>query len=263
MTCTNSKTSSLVLSFEQIACQIEEIQADLVRTGGTLFGFHVKWNPQGSRILFVVRIRPKNPVMGKRLNYVLTLRPDGSELRLALPASIWAKGGHHPNWHPDGEQILQNINLYGDGLLFCIYKFCGTDLRALSQDMRGGGHPSLHKSGNFLVTDAYPHERVAFGDGTVPIRWVDLGTNQETELLRVPTNPTYRGICNELRVDPHPAWDRQGRVIAFNCTQSGSRRVCLAYLDKNITAVRLIIEQNQLVSVGGDYCCGLRRLQGA
>jgi len=29
------------------------------------------------------------------------------------------------------------------------------------------------------------------------------------------------------------------------------------------TSVRLIIEQNQLVSVGGDYCCGLRRLQGA
>lgn len=230
--------SRLILSLERVAEEIKEIRNGMSAINGTLLGFHVKWNPQGNRLMFVVRIRSRGENTKRRLNYVLSVRPDGTDLQLALPARIWAKGGHHPNWYPDGENIVQNLNLHGDGLQFCAYHYSGANLRALSRTILGGGHPTIHRSGTHLLTDAYLKEPVAYGDGSVPIRWINLNTQTEEVLLRVQSAPKYAGISNELRVDPHPAWDRSGQRIIFNCTDEGSRRVCLADLSSRINPMQ-------------------------
>lgn len=94
----------------------------------------------------------------------------------------------------------------------------------------GSGHPSQHQNGRYVVTDAYPDEPVSFGDGTVPIRLIDLNTGQDLTLIRIRTEPVYRGPGKELRVDPHPAWDREFRRIAFNAFVDGTRRVYVADL---------------------------------
>jgi hypothetical protein len=65
-------------------------------------------------------------------------------------------------------------------------------------------------------------------DGTVPIRWIDLAAGTERQLVRIRTRPEWAGPKGELRVDPHPAWDRSWRYVAFNACPGGTRGVFVA-----------------------------------
>lgn len=203
---------------------------------GDFYGFHVKWNPQGTRLLFVLRWIPRTWMPWRRkkryrrLN-VVTLDSSGSNPRIAVDDATWRKGGNHPNWCPDGEHVLMNLNTEGEGLRFARVRYDGTGLTTLSRAFRASGHPTLHPDARHVLTDAYPHEAVAFGDGTVPIRWLDLLSGGESTLVRIRTLSDHERREPGLRVDPHPAWDRDFRRIAFNACPDGSRQVFLAQMD--------------------------------
>ena len=79
-----------------------------------------------------------------------------------------------------------------------------------------------------MLTDAYPQEPVAFGDGTTPMRWIDVAESRETALVRIRTRSDHEQATPALRVDPHPAWDRTFKRIAFNACPGGRRRVYVA-----------------------------------
>ena len=161
---------------------------------------------------------------------LVTMRADGSDIRVAVPASEWSKGGHHPNWFPDGRHVLMNLRTDGRTMRFVRVHYDGSGLRELVEGIEGSGHPTLHPDGRHLLTDAYPREPVAYGDGTVPIRLIDVEAREETTLARVRSTPLASGHMQELRLDPHPAWDRTFRLIAFNAFLDGTRRVCVADL---------------------------------
>jgi hypothetical protein len=90
---------------------------------GDFYGFHVKWNPQGTRLMFVLRWLPRTWLPWKqkkryrRLN-VITMDADGGNARVAISDEQWRRGGNHPNWCPDGDHILMNLNTDGNGLRF-------------------------------------------------------------------------------------------------------------------------------------------------
>jgi hypothetical protein len=88
-----------------------------------------------------------------------------------------------------------------------------------------------------VLTDAYPHEPVAYGDGTTPIRWVDLADSSETAIVRIGTRSPHEAATSALRVDPHPAWDRDFRRIAFNACPEGRRMVYVADLSGLVRGV--------------------------
>jgi len=226
LTDAKSGKCSLFVSFAEIRDGLDEVREDLEGGPGALYGFHVKWNPQGTRLMFVIRWRPTRD--RKLRAYVVTMNADGSDIRLAMPASVWARGGHHPNWCPDGEYILQNLKVDGAGLQFVQYRYDGSDLHVLGPGVVGGGHPTMHPDGRHILTDAYLHESVAFGDGTTPIRWVDIEAEADETLVRIRTLPLEEGPLRVLRVDPHPAWDRDFRRVVFNACPDGKRRVYLA-----------------------------------
>jgi hypothetical protein len=161
---------------------------------------------------------------------VITMNADGSGLARPITDALWSRGGHHPNWCPDGERVLMNLNLHGTGLRLVSVRHDGADLHALSATLPGSGHPTLHPDGAHVLTDAYLAERLAFHDGTTPIRWLDLAASTETQLVRIRTQPAFAGPRNELRVDSHPAWDREFRRVAFNGCPSGLREVFVADL---------------------------------
>jgi hypothetical protein len=73
--------------------------------------FQVKWNPQGTRLLTVIDWLPKQN--GQRQRVVVTMRPDGSEIKTALTNEQWIKGGRHINRTPDGECLSMNLNVDG------------------------------------------------------------------------------------------------------------------------------------------------------
>jgi hypothetical protein len=159
---------------------------------------------------------------------LLTMNPDGTDIRLVVSAESWRFGGHHPNWCPDGKHIVMNLNRDGDAIRFVKLSDEGAPSELLAPALFGSGHPSMHLDGVHLLSDAKPGEAAAAGDGTSPIRLINTQSGQEHLLARIQTaNPIAERI-DALRVDPHPAWDRTFRRIVFNGFADGTRRVYIA-----------------------------------
>ena len=154
------------------------------------------------------------------------MRPDGSDLRTAITPAQWARGGHHINWMADGEHLSMNLAVDEQpGLELVTMKYDGTDLKVIFKP--GSGHPSQQPAGlPFFITDAYPDEPIAAGDGTSPLRLLDLRHGTEQTIAKIFVS--MRG--GEFRVDPHPAWDRSGRYVVFNGYVGNTRNVYLADL---------------------------------
>ena len=207
--------------------------------GGTFYFFHSKFNPQGTKILQVFRCML--PTSGTEFGIggtgifkpsLVTFNPDGSDIKLALSNEVWGKGGHHPNWHPDGERILMNLKLDYDRLKFCTFRDDGSDFTVLSEIVHGSGHPSFHSNGRHIVTDVYPEEDFAARSKEVPIRLIDIERQVERNLCFIFT----RGLpnANVLRIDPHVAWSRDYRKVCFNAAPEGRRQIFVADVDELI-----------------------------
>lgn len=229
-----SGDTRLLVSLARIA---QEALPPIAATGrrGDFFGFHVKWNPQGTRLMLVLRWLPRSWLPWKRkrrfgAKQVITMDADGGNLRVTVSAERWARGGHHPNWCPDGEHVLMNLNTQGDGLRFARLRLDGSACETLAPNVPASGHPTLHPDGRHLLTDVYVDEPLAFDDGTAPIRLVDLDGGMETTLVRIRIQPLAERATGALRVDPHPAWDRSYTRIAFNACPDGRRKVFVADL---------------------------------
>ena len=201
---------------------------------GDFFAFHVKWNPQGTRLMLALRWLPRSWLPWKRkrrfgAKHVVTMDADGGNVRVAVTPERWGRG-HHPNWCPDGDHVLMNLDTQGDGLRFARLRWDGSELETLAPAVSGSGHPTLHPGGRYLLSDAYVDEPQAFEDGSAPLRLVDLQTGTETALVRIGIRPLAERATGALRVDPHPAWDRSFTRIAFNACPDGRRRVYVADL---------------------------------
>jgi hypothetical protein len=235
LTSTETGVSRLLVSIDRIFREAVPALSPARYDKGDFFGFHVKWNPQGSRLMFVLRWLPRSWLPWKRkksygLKQVITMDADGGNIRVAVPADLWSKGGHHPNWCPDGDHILMNLNPAGDGLRFTKLLYDGTGIEVLAGAVRGSGHPTMHPDERHLLSDAYTTEPVAFGDGTAPIRLIDVARATDAPLVRIRTEPLAERARGALRVDPHPAWDRSYTRIAFNACPQGRRQVFVADL---------------------------------
>lgn len=241
ITDTQTGESRLLVSINAIVAALPHF-AQPQYEGGDFYAFHTKWSPDGSRIMVILRWTPrvrgrwwrKSSPASKRTmrKFVVTVAADGSDVRTAITDDQWARGGHHPAWHPDSRHITMNLNLGGDDidaeLRFVTANIDGDNVELLHPTAVGSGHPSLHPGGRFLLTDAYPNEVLAYGDGTVPIRLLDLQTGREQVLARIMSKPHYVGSRKEMRLDAHPAWDRSGDFVIFNGCPDGTRRVYVA-----------------------------------
>ena len=200
-----------------------------------IYGFHSKFNPPGDRLMLSLRWfeatdEPRWNIFGINHELVhfawVTTDLEGNDIRCAVGPEEWVKGGHHATWFPDGKRISMNLDIDREGMRFVQVNADGTDLRKMLPKTIGSGHPTVHLDGHHLITDTYIEEPSAFGDGTIPLRWIDLRNGHEETLVRINTKqPSPDGI---LRVDPHPAWDRSWRYVVFNAFVGGTRRVFLA-----------------------------------
>jgi hypothetical protein len=202
-----------------------------------IYGFHSKFNPQGDRLMVSLRWFPatdqpqwdmfKKDHDSVRMAWV-TLRLDGSQMHCAVGPEHWEKGGHHATWFPDGWRISMNLRIDRAELRLVQVNADGTELGKMREDLLGSGHPTVHADNRHLITDTYTRESTAFGDGTIPLRWIDLETGEDRVLVRINTAQPHEDSV--LRVDPHPAWDPTWRYVAFNGFVEGTRRVYVADL---------------------------------
>lgn len=132
----------------------------------TTYMFHTKYNPQGTRIMQVLRCSvPENQGWNPSL---YTFGTDGENIKKALGHEQWNQGGNHPNWHPDGNRIVMNLHpkkeLGIDTRCFVVFKEDGSDMALLSKHT-GGGHPSVTPDTQWLVTDAYTRQEEFVNEG--------------------------------------------------------------------------------------------------
>ena len=200
-----------------------------------IYGFHSKFNPQSDRLMLSLRWFPATEDARWNMFAIdhsqvrfswVTMKLDGSAMHCAVGPEEWEKGGHHGTWFPDGRRISMNLAIDRDVLRFVRVNGDGSDLHKMLDNVVGSGHPTVHPNGRHLLTDTYTHESMVFGDGTIPLRWIDLQRGAEEVIVRI--NTAQPCADSTLRVDPHPAWDRTWRYVAFNGFVDGTRRVFIA-----------------------------------
>ena len=222
------RKTHLLVSLEQAFREVSD--KDYLR-GGNCYFFHSKFNPQGTRIFQVMRcLFPDDPEKKGWNPMLLTLNSDGSGLTEALRRDLWS--GNHPNWHSDGEHIIMNLRPKWKGesaLRFCRFHHTGGEIEILSNKVLGSGHPRATPDMKYLVTDCYVHEPMANEKGEVPIRLVDLESEEEEPICHVFTDLDIEESV--LRIDPHPAWSRDWKKVCFNGAPEGKRQVFIADLE--------------------------------
>jgi len=207
---------SLLVSLEEV-WEVLPDKDDLA--DAVLYAFHCKYNPQGTRILLVVRARFAD---GRYCPSLLTCRADGSELRAVVGHRLWMRGGHHPIWHPDGRRVLMNLTPGDEGMRFCLIDAETGQVDVLLDEPPGTGHPSISPDERFLLTDVTGEEGSV---RTAAIRLVDLADGSWRDLCAA-RSPAVGG--SPLRRDAHPVWDRRGRRICFLAAPQGRRRLFIA-----------------------------------
>lgn len=235
---TNVKTGQkqLLISLQKAAAHLSD--PDFYQNG-TFYLFHTKYSPDGEKIMLVLRY-PFLPKTGKKARnpVLLTCDRSGKNIREVVSRERWAQGGHHPTWHPDSQRIIMNLTptWLGDGTLrFCQFNADGSNFNVLSTEHTGSGHPSITPDNHYLLADAYPMEKeFATDDGEVPIRLLDLTTQEEQTICTIFTRLDYgmSRFWGPSKLDAHPVWSRDYQQVCFNGAPEGNRQVLIADLSQ-------------------------------
>lgn len=243
LTDTRTGRRTLLVSLREVFERAEPALDRDEYAGGDFYAAHVKFSPDATRLMLVLRWIPREFATFREMKQrmkknVVTMRADGSEIRVAIPSSEWAvKGGSHPIWCPDGERVLMLLRIDGEQMRSVTARWDGSDYHALHDELIGSGHPSMHPDGRHILTDCNAGDpSFCHPDGACPIRLCDVWTGEDLHLVRINHAPAFAGPKSELRVDPHPAWDRDFRRIALNACPDGPRRVYVADLSGLVEA---------------------------
>ncbi|MHC4122805.1 MAG: TolB-like translocation protein [Planctomycetota bacterium] len=239
MTDLKSNKKKLLVSLKDIKDSIPASEKSYFKEG-TFYFFHSKFNEQKTRIMLVVRClffdEEGKWDWDKRGGWnpqLFTFNIDGSNIRRAVPRELWALGGNHPNWHPDGEHIVMNLTPDGKTRRFCQFKYDGSDFKILSKTHRGSGHMRVDAGSNYLIADAYQKEPFTNEKDEVPIRLLNLRTDEEQTVCMIYTGGEEVAF-NVFRIDPHVVWDRNYKKVCFNGCLGGRRQVFIADLSEVI-----------------------------
>jgi hypothetical protein len=246
ITSTETGQTKILISFNKIYNTYKHVFFDIRLDQGAFYGFHTKWSPDGQSILFLVRWLE----IGKKhtKNYLFTMDKMGNNLRLVVDAKRW-KGGHHPNWCNDNKNIVMNLMFHhrSDNISKCtnfLEKVCRrlniryfSDISQLRISMinhetghieiyndlvYGSGHPTSSPDNKYVITDCYPNERVSLRNGIVPIR--AISKNKVKIIAKLNTKPKFTDDP-VFRIDPHPAWSRDGKYLVVNARDGDYRGV--------------------------------------
>jgi hypothetical protein len=161
-----------------------------------LFLNHTLWNREGDRIFFFVRGNFSD--RENRVNVPMTVRPDGSEL---VEQSVFIGG--HPEWDFASRMIGEfedKLVLYDTLAQKVVETIGGPELFS-----EPGGDTALSYDGEWIVNGAT--------DGST-MRYTVL---RRSDGAYVRTEGFSRAgyESGDLRIDPAPAWNRQGDRFAF------------------------------------------------
>ncbi|MFC5652867.1 hypothetical protein ACFPYJ_27940 [Paenibacillus solisilvae] len=190
--------------------------------GLTLMSYCVRWNADGSRLLFYFGNHCVDKSRGEpKLAYVFTSDRELKELHLAVDLS-YGRPGVHWSWHPDGEHLVGYGPDPEDENRLCLAQvhYNGSDYKKLSNH-NSGGHPSISPTDyNLLLTDT----------GGIPgeVLFIDIQKDQVIRSVFLPRvfGETEEGGRHPLRVCHHPVFSGDGKKVLVNTLPGRHAVVC-------------------------------------
>jgi len=180
---------------------------------------HLLFSPDGSRFIFLNRwrieeFRESNPTTPFDTR-MLTAAPDGSDIRVVDDSGYTS----HFIWR-DPEHILAWTKLPSHGDRFYLFRDDGsTTGAAVGPDiMTRNGHCSYLPGNEWILNDSYPDE-----NRLQSVYLYHVPTGARVPLGNFFMHPKYR-FDWECRVDTHPRFSPDGRMVCIDSPHDGSGR---------------------------------------
>ena len=202
-------SSRLLLSISEViaANPCEETQ------NGHAWFNHVYFNTDGTRVLFVCRLRTEE----KWHTSIWTVNRDGRELEMQIP---YGHRTSHFAWR-DERRIMISTDVLGT-MRFVEFSDRIRDFRPFGGDaFPQDGHNAFSPDRQWVVCDSYPKgkERLA------TLMLYNIEEERKVPLGEFHHDPKY---TKDIRCDLHPRWSRDGLAVSFDSVHGDTRQIYLA-----------------------------------
>ncbi|MEO5893622.1 MAG: hypothetical protein ABIQ31_25435 [Ferruginibacter sp.] len=218
--------SVMIVSVRQMARILYPGKLPADTAGGRLYIFREGFNVSGNRfIAFVKDVRIKSPGDTTTRTIGFSMTPEGQDIRY-----LYEEPSHH-YWRDDST-IIDNVRVQlpsgGDRVrAYILFKDDGSGKPKEILWVAPNGHDSYHKSGEWILTDTYSTDGKYNLNGYHYLYMYHIATKKFVPLgkFEFRINGTYSkedpGI---FRVDLHPRFSPDGRLISFDSTHEGLGR---------------------------------------
>ena len=201
----NSGKINMILSVRDIAKKMypDGFPSDTI--GRTLYFFREGFNPSGNRFIAFV----KDASEENTLTEGFTMDLEGNDIRY-----FYKEPSHH-FWLND-EEIIADGTQFVTG--YCRYMDDGTGQPKEKYFDSPNGHCSIHKNGEWMLTDTYNI------DGYFYLYMYHFPTRKFVILAKLVNNTAKYGTYSTFRVDLHPRFSPDGKLVSFDSTHEGDGR---------------------------------------
>lgn len=171
---------------------------------------HVLYNTDGSRILFLCRIKAGY----SWLSSLWTVNSDGSDLECQIPFGYWIS---HMSWK-DENTILLTTDYLGKSQ-YIEFTDGKDDFRPVEKELlREDGHCSYSPDRNWILSDTYP-----LGDERITSLFLyNIKKKKKIILGQFHHDEKYQGV---IRCDLHPRFSRDGNFVTFDSVHGKNRQI--------------------------------------
>jgi hypothetical protein len=211
---TKTREKRLLVSFKQLADVIRPSRPDV--DSMELFINHTLWSRGDDRIFFFARGEFEN--RERRLDLPFTMNANGSELR---PLAMHIGG--HPEWESSHRLIGVKDNRQ---IVFDIFRQEIVETMGTPEIFpRPGGDVALSPDGRLFAN----------GHGDSGKNYYTIFRRSDGAWTRTPGFDQGRYTGGELRIDPAPAWNRNGsQILAGALANDGTRQIFVITLTRTL-----------------------------
>jgi len=192
---------------------IAAVHRQMPRFQGPHWFNHAVFNPGGTRLLFVCRMREAK----RGSTSVWVADADGGNLDCVIEYGYWSS---HFAWIDD-ESIMISTNVPGEMGFTSINTRSKEMSRMEIAEFPADGHNAFSPDFQWIVCDTYP-------EGPNRECRLLLHNRRRKTTLRLGSfaHPEY--IHGDWRCDLHPRWSQDGRIITFDSVHEGTRQIYAA-----------------------------------
>ena len=213
---TETGTEKLILNYEEMG-RLFSVAPDK-----NLVINHITFNPDGTRLLFLVRTF--SAPQKDWLTGLGTIDRDGKNFFMLSPMSY----ASHYSWL-DNEHLLVWAAISGITGMFIMKDKTNESVLLDPEFFKKDIHCIYSPDRKYIMGDSSPDS-----DGNRQIYLYNTETRRGTLLLSVKSDPTAHG---DIRCDLHNRWSGNGRMVSFDSTHEGFRGLYLADLTEILETI--------------------------